>query len=341
MPARRPRTLISTLLRGLLGFLGALAIVLGFVYYQWDVRPLALGQSVEFEVKQGDGGHAIAREIERAGGAVSETAFVLAVRATGTAHSFKPGIYRVDQGMTLKALIGRLARGEMLRTEVRFIEGWNFRQIRALLEADTDLRQTLSGLDDRQVLAAIGAQETQPEGLFFPATYVVPKGTSDAAVLRLAYQTMHDRLNVVWQDRDPASPLHSPYEVLILASIVEKESAVEGDRAQVAAVLSNRLRIGMRLQADPTVIYGIGPSFDGDLHKRDLTTDTPYNTYTRTGLPPTPIAMPGESALLAVVHPPATDALYFVSRGDGSSEFSRTLREHNRAVAKYQRGKAE
>ena len=330
------------LIRALLIAVAAAAAAAGFAWYEWSVRPLVRGtQGVEFEIKAGEGGRAVAREAIQAGVSLREQIFVAAARASGAVRSFKPGIYRVDPGMTLKQLMERLSRGDMLRVEVRFIEGWNFRQIRAMLALHPGLKKSASALDDRQLLGAIGAAEAQPEGLFFPATYVVPKGSTDLAVLKLAYQTMHDRLSAAWQSRAPDSPLRSPYEALILASIVEKETAVEADRALVAAVLTNRLRLGMKLQADPTVIYGIGPQFDGDLRRRDLTTDTPYNTYTRAGLPPTPIAMPGESALRAATHPQASDVLYFVSRGDGSSEFSATLEAHNHAVAKYQRGKAD
>jgi UPF0755 protein len=330
------------LLRWLLALLIAGGVVAGAAYYLWTVRPLTQApDGVEFEIKAGDSARAVAREIAQAGVALHPTVFVIAARATDTARMFRPGFYRIDPGMTLSRLIDRLARADMLRTDVRFIEGWTFRQMRALLETHPGLRKGATGLDDRQIMQTIGASEELPEGLFFPATYVVPKGTSDLAVLKLAYQTMREHLAAAWQGRDPGSPLRSAYEALILASIVEKESGSEGDRVMVAAVFSNRLRIGMKLQADPTVIYGVGERFDGNLRRNDLTSDTPYNTYTRIGLPPTPIAMPGDSALVAATRPPPSDALYFVARGDGSSEFSHTLEAHNRAVAKYQRGRAD
>ena len=178
-----------------------------------------------------------------------------------------------------------------------------------------------------------------PEGRFHPDTYAYSKGSSDVAVLKRAYRAMTQRIEAAWRERRPDSPLRSADDALVLASIVEKETGIASDRGKVAGVFINRLRIGMPLQTDPTVIYGLGAGFDGNLHKRDLLADTPYNTYTRNGLPPTPIAMPGKAALLAAVRPDPTKALYFVARGDGSSEFSSTLAEHNRAVNKYQRGK--
>jgi len=189
------------------------------------------------------------------------------------------------------------------------------------------------------VMAALGAPDVHPEGRFFPDTYAFSKGASDLVVLKRAFASMQRRLDAVWAERAPESPLKSPAEALILASIVEKETGAPADRSMVAGVFSNRLRLGMPLQTDPTVIYGMGERFDGNLRKRDLLTDTPYNTYLRAGLPPTPIAMPGAASLVAAVKPPSTRALYFVSRGDGSSEFSDTLAAHNRAVDKYQRGK--
>jgi len=192
-------------------------------------------------------------------------------------------------------------------------------------------------LSDRDVLARIGAAESHPEGLFFPDTYLFAKQSSDLRVLMRAYRAMQARLAAEWQKRDPAVPYASAYEALIMASIVEKETGQPADRAKVASVFSNRLKKGMLLQTDPSVIYGMGETFDGNIRKQDLTTDTPYNTYTRAGLPPTPIAMPGLASIQAALHPPPSELYYFVARGDGSSEFTRNLDEHNRAVAKYQK----
>jgi UPF0755 protein len=207
--------------------------------------------------------------------------------------------------------------------------------MRVALDSHPEVRHDTTGLSDTEILRRIGAIETSPEGLFFPDTYLFDRHSSDLDILKRAYRAMRLQLASEWQKRSPGLPYQTPYEALIMASIVEKETGHASDRALVAAVFVNRLRRGMLLQTDPTVIYGIGRQFDGNLRKRDLMSDTPYNTYTRSGMPPTPIAMPGLASLKAVLHPADSDMLYFVSRGDGSSEFSRTLAEHNRAVTKY------
>jgi len=230
-----------------------------------------------------------------------------------------------------------MVRGDETLAVVRLIEGWTFRQFRAELAKADALKPTTALMSDEQLMQAIGAPGVAPEGRFHPDTYAYSKGSSDLAVLKRAYRAMQKRLDAAWQERAADTPLQTPDDALVLASIVEKETGVGADRGRVAGVFVNRLRIGMPLQTDPTVIYGLGPSFDGNLRKRDLQTDTPFNTYTRAGLPPTPIAMPGKAALLAAVRPDPTKALYFVSRGDGSSEFSDTLADHNRAVNRYQR----
>jgi UPF0755 protein len=224
---------------------------------------------------------------------------------------------------------------------VRLIEGWTFRQFRAELARADALKPTTEAMSDAELMAAIGAPGQAPEGRFFPDTYAYSKGASDLAVLKRAHRAMEQRLEAAWTQRAPNLPLGSAGEALILASIVEKETGTEADRGKVAGVFANRLRIGMPLQTDPTVIYGLGAGFDGNLRKRDLLADGPYNTYTRNGLPPTPIAMPGEAALRAAVQPESTRALYFVARGDGSSQFSETLDQHNRAVNRYQRGQGK
>ena len=222
---------------------------------------------------------------------------------------------------------------------VRLQEGWTFRQFRAELARAEALKPSTANLSDAEVMVAIGAPGQFPEGRFYPDTYAYSKGSADLAVLKRAHHAMKTRLDAAWAERAGDSPLRDAEDALRLASIVEKETGAAADRGRVAGVFANRLRIGMPLQTDPTVIYGLGAAFDGNLRKRDLQTDTPYNSYTRGGLPPTPIAMPGKASLLAAVRPDPTNALYFVARGDGSSEFSETLVEHNRAVNKYQRGK--
>jgi UPF0755 protein len=218
------------------------------------------------------------------------------------------------------------------------IEGWNIRQVRQAIASHAQLKKDGAALADAELLARIGAVESHPEGLFFPDTYLFSKDSSDLEVLRRAYRMMHKHLAREWEARDPGLPYRSPYEALIMASVIEKETGRASERSAIAGTLVNRLRLGMLLQVDPSVIYGLGAAFDGNLRKRDLVPDGPYNTYTRPGLPPTPIAMPGLASLRAALHPAKTEALYYVSRGDGSSQFSRTLEEHNRAVSKFQRG---
>jgi UPF0755 protein len=230
-----------------------------------------------------------------------------------------------------------MVQGDETLATVRLNEGWTFRQIRAELARAEALKPSSTTLSDGELMAALGAAGISPEGRFQPDTYAYSKGSTDLALLKRAYRAMNRRLLEAWNERDPSTPLKSADEALTLASIVEKETGVGADRGRVAGVLVNRLRIGMPLQTDPTVIFGLGAAFDGNLRKRDLLADTPYNSYTRTGLPPTPISVPGKAALLAAVRPEPTKALYFVARGDGSSEFSETLAEHNRAVNRYQR----
>jgi UPF0755 protein len=223
-----------------------------------------------------------------------------------------------------------------MQAELRIIEGWTFRQLRAALDASPFLRHDSENLSEAELLGRIGAQESHTEGLFFPDTYLFARGSSDLAVLRRGYHAMQRHLAQEWSQRAAGVPFKSPYEALIMASIVEKETGREEERDQIAGVLVNRLRIGMALQVDPTVIYGLGTDFDGNLKRIHLTTNGPYNTYMRSGLPPTPIALPGLGSLRAALRPAQTKALYYVSRGDGTSQFSRNLEEHNRAVSKYQ-----
>lgn len=259
-------------------------------------------------------------------------------RASGQARQIKSGSYELEPGMSAADVLARLVKGDQSVLMVTFVEGWTFRQMRATLTKTASLRQTLTGLSNETVMAQLGRPDQHPEGRFFPDTYAYGKGSTDLDVLRRAMTAMDKRLAAAWATRDPKLPLGAPDDALILASIVEKETGKPTDRGQIAGVFANRLRIDMPLQTDPTVIYGLGERFDGNLRKRDLQADTPYNTYTRKGLPPTPIAMPGEAALQAAVRPQTTDALYFVARGDGTSQFSSNLSDHNRAVNKYQRG---
>jgi UPF0755 protein len=325
------------LLRALLTLVVA-AVVGAIVYTAWYVStPVAVSQlPVEFEIPPRSGFRAVVMHIEAAGVRVGPLQFELLARALGRAREVKAGVYELRVAPTPLELLDKLARGEVAQADVRLIEGWNFRQLRAALDASPFLRHDTRGLPDSQVLAKLGASEAHPEGLFFPDTYVFAKRSSDLEVLRRAYEAMRRHLEREWAERDLRTPYKTPYDALIMASIVEKETGRAAERDTIGGVLVNRLRIGMLLQVDPTVIYGLGESFDGNLKKIHLLTDGPYNTYMRAGLPPTPIAAPGLGALRAALKPAQTDALYYVARGDGTSEFSRTLEEHNRAVRKYQ-----
>jgi UPF0755 protein len=325
------------LLKGLFGLV-VLALLAAAGYAAWYVStPVSVNQlPAEFEVPPKSGFRAAAARIEAAGVHVGPLQFELLARALGRAHEVKAGVYELASAPTPMQLLDKLSRGEVAQAEVRFIEGWNFRQLRAALDASPFLRHDTRGLADAELLARLGAREAHPEGLFFPDTYVFAKRASDLDVLKRAYDAMRKHLEREWGERDPKAPYKAPYEALIMASIVEKETGRASERDMIGGVLVNRLRIGMLLQADPTVIYGLGEKFDGNLKKIHLTTDGPYNSYTRAGLPPTPIAAPGLGALRAALKPAQTDALYYVARGDGTSEFSRSLEEHNRAVRKYQ-----
>jgi UPF0755 protein len=316
----------------------AAAAVAGAVYAAWYITtPVAIDKlPLEFEIRPGTGFRSAARELEAAGVHAGAWRFEALARALGRAQDIKAGSYELVRAVTPLELLDKLTRGDVTQAEVKLIEGWTFRQIRAALDENPYLKHDTEGLDGAQIMARVGAPETDPEGLFFPDTYLFAKGSSDLAVLRRSYRAMKRHLAKEWAERDTTVPYRTPYEALIMASIVEKETGRPQDRGMIAGVLVNRLRIGMRLQADPTVIYGLGPSFDGNLTKAHLEHDGPYNTYTRAGLPPTPIDMPGLASLRAALRPAETDALYYVSRGDGTSQFSRTLSDHNRAVTKYQ-----
>jgi UPF0755 protein len=275
--------------------------------------------------------------LQREGVVGNAQVFWLLGRVLGKGGALRAGVYTLDKPLTPLALYDTFERGEITQAIVQFIEGWNWREVRAELAAQPLLKHDSADMSDAELLQAIGAEENHPEGLLFPDTYFYAPHTSDLDVLRRAYRLQHDKLLAAWETRAPGLPYRTPYEALIMASIVEKETGAAFERPRIAGVFLNRLRLGMRLQTDPTVIYGLGERFDGNLHKADLQRDTPYNTYTRAGLPPTPIAMPSEAAIEAALHPAKTDALYFVSRRDGTHVFSSTLEAHNRAVNRYQR----
>lgn len=304
-------------------------------YYAFKTLPLS-HTPFEFSLKQGSSLKSAAHQMQQAGILQNDALFVLLARALGKASQIKPGNYLIEKEVTPLKLIDMISSGRVEQSEISIIEGWSFKQFRAALDASPKLRHDTANMSEAEILRAIGAEEKKAEGLFFPDTYNFDTGSSDLVVLKRAYQTMQRHLQESWKKRAPDSPLHSPYEALILASIVEKETGQAKDRDMIAAVFVNRLRKHMRLQTDPTVIYGLGDKFDGNLRKRDLTTDSPYNTYTRDGLTPTPIALPGLASLEAALHPAKSEVLYFVARGDGTSQFSKTLSDHNKAVNRYQ-----
>ncbi|HET9669474.1 MAG TPA: endolytic transglycosylase MltG [Casimicrobiaceae bacterium] len=322
----------------LLPVVAALAVA-GAVGYTWYRKPLPLPQApYDFEVRSGASLASVARSLHAAGVIPHPLALTGLARLTGVDRTIKAGSYEVEPGITLPRLLAMLTQGDVTQKAITIVEGTTFTQLKLLLKENDDLAHRVVDLPDAELLARLGATESAPEGLFFPDTYYFAAGSSDLAVLQRAHRALEQRLAAAWARRAPNLPLASPYEALILASIVEKETGRAQDRPLVASVFINRLARGMRLQTDPTVIYGMGERFDGSLRKRDLETDSAYNTYVRTGLPPTPIALPSQASLDAVVDPPTTPYLYFVSRGDGTSQFSATLIEHNRAVAKYQKG---
>ncbi len=324
---------------GLIALL-ALAVVAAAGYAKWWLaQPLALPSApFAFEVKQGASLRAVARELTGAGVLTRDWPLIALARFEGVDRTIKAGNYEISDGITLPGLLAKLTQGDVTQSALTIVEGSTFAELKALIAANPDIAVSAVDLPDAELMQKIGAPGSRPEGWFFPETYYFAAGSSDTAVLARAYRLMRSRLDAAWERRDPDTPLRDPYEALILASIIEKETARGADRPLVGSVFVNRLKSGMRLQTDPTVIYGLGASFDGDLRRRDLEQDTPFNTYTRDGLPPAPIALPGQASLDAATHPPKTPYLYFVSRGDGTSEFSTNLADHNRAVAKFQKG---
>jgi UPF0755 protein len=307
-----------------------------FVYYAWSPMQ-ARGLPAEFSIQPGSTLRSVAVQLGRQGLLEHPYAFVALGRLLGKAGQVKAGSYSMEQALSPYVLLEKLTRGETLLGKVTIIEGWTFRQMRQALNAGARLRHDTEGWTDQALLEGIGANEAHPEGLFFPDTYYFDVGSSDLQVYKRAYHAMQKTLGRAWEARSTSAPYADAYQALVMASIIEKETGVPDERPQIAAVFVNRLRIGMRLQTDPTVIYGLGADFDGNLRKQDLLADTPYNTYTRAGLPPTPIALPSEAAIQAALNPDSSRALYFVAKGGGRHQFSNTLEEHNRAVNRFQR----
>ena len=322
--------------------LGAVVVaaLLAYLATRWLDAPLSLRSlSVEVSIEPGTSPKEVARAWVDAGVSTSPRWLYEWFRWSGKARRIRAGSYEVEIGATPRRLLEKMVQGDEAMESVRFIEGWTLRQVRAALAGAAQLNPTTVGLDDKQLMAVLGQPGVAAEGRFFPDTYVYSRGVSDLTVLKRAHRAMQQRLAATWGERAADTPLKSLDEALILASIIEKETGQAAERGLVAGVFVNRLRIGMPLQTDPTVIYGLGLAFDGNLRKRDLLADTPFNTYTRGGLPPTPISMPGLASLRAAVRPQATRALYFLARSDGSgrSVFSDNLVDHNRAVNQYQR----
>ena len=322
---------------GLIALLGA---ALAGAAAWWLQRPLVLAApSVELSIEPGSSPREVAQAWVDAGVQTSPRLLYEWFRWSGQARRIRAGSYEIETGATPRQLLDKMVQGDETLQFVRITEGWTVRQMRAELARAPHLEQTTAGLEDAELMTQLGSPGLAAEGRFFPDTYAYSRGVSDLTVLARAKKAMERRLQEAWAARAPGTPLESAEQALILASIVEKETGQAAERGRIAGVFSNRLRIGMPLQTDPTVIYGLGEAFDGNLRKRDLLADTPFNTYTRSGLPPTAISLPGMAALRAAVRPDATKALYFVSRGDGSSAFSDNLADHNRAVNRYQRGR--
>lgn len=319
-----------------LAFISVLLAAAWLAYFALTPSPLPQ-TPYEFSIKHGSSLRTVARQFAEEKLVMEPWSFELLVRTLGKANEIKAGNYLLENGITPYKLFLVITRGDVTQSQAAFIEGWTFRQMRKALDANPAVRHDTLNLSEQEVLQRLEANATMAEGLFFPDTYNFSSGMSDLSILKRAHHAMRTRLDEAWKSRAPDLPYASPYEALIMASIIEKETGQAGERPMIASVFINRLRIGMRLQTDPTVIYGLGEAFDGNLRKRDLTGDTPYNTYTRSGLPPSPIAMPGWESIQAALHPAKSSALYFVAKGNGAHQFSGSLAEHNRAVARYQR----
>ena len=317
--------------------LAVFATAAGWLIYYADTQLQLPRTPLEFSLKEGSSLRSAAKQLTEIGVLDDPWSFIVMARVLGQAGEIKAGNYEFTNNLTPYRLLTKLTKGDVTMKEIAFIEGWTFNQLRKALDDYPGIRHDSANLTDEEILNRIGATENSAEGLFFPDTYFFNDGMSDLTILKRAYRTMESNLATVWETRAKDLPFSDSHQALIMASIVEKETAQATERRMVAAVLINRLKLGMKLQADPTVIYGLGDNFDRNLRKRDLTWDTIYNTYTREGLPPTPIALPGLASIQATLNPADTKALYFVSRGDGTSHFSESLEEHNRAVTKYQK----
>ena len=307
-----------------------------FELYSFKRNPVNLSQAQMFVVEPGASLHSIARQLQDKGIIENPRYLTLLGRWHGNAARLQAGEYRLEPGIRPLEILDKMEAGEVVQYALTIVEGWNFRELLQAVSQHPKLQHTLSGLSGAQIMQLLGAPGQHPEGRFLPETYHFSAGLTDLDFLKRAYEAMTAVLEREWQQRAEGLPYESSYEALIMASIIEKETGVPEERPQIAGVFVRRLERNMRLQTDPTVIYGLGETFDGDIRRRDLRRDTPYNTYTRHGLPPTPIALPGADAIHAALHPASGDSLYFVSKGDGSHHFSATLEEHINAVRQYQ-----
>ncbi|HVC29052.1 MAG TPA: endolytic transglycosylase MltG [Gammaproteobacteria bacterium] len=326
--------------KGLRNSIGLLLIaslcVLGFLYTRWYLTPVVTGRSMDVDVLPGESLRLVAAHLHNQDVLPHPLDLVLLARLRGDANAIRAGEYLVEPGTSVAALLELLKSGKVVMHSLTLVEGWTFTQVLASVEADPSLTHKLLDMDAATVMEKLGHTDQSPEGDFYPDTYQFPKGTSDVAFLERAYEVMQERLNAAWQVRAPGLPYKSPYDALIMASLIEKETAQSQERGEIAGVFVRRLQKGMKLQTDPTVIYGLGAQYHGKITYKDLRTDTPYNTYTRYGLPPTPICMPSLASIQAALHPTPGNALYFVARGDGTHQFSTTLKEQTAAVEKYQ-----
>jgi len=316
-------------------FLAVAILVFQLLRFQHGSISLPQQQAI-FLIKSGSNIKSIAQDLSLQKVINDPWLFILLAKLKGVETSVRAGEYEIESGLTADDLLELFTQGNSIQYSFTIIEGWSFRQLLAAISEDPIIELTLQGKTNQEIMSLLGHPEQHPEGMFFPDTYRFPKSTRDVDFLQRAYQVMQKHLAREWDQRGSNLPLKSSYEALILASIIEKETGAAFERPLISAVFNERLRRKMRLQTDPTIIYGMGEEFDGDIRFRDLKKDTPYNTYLRAGLTPTPIALPGLEAIRAALHPAPSNALYFVSKGDGTHHFSATLQEHNAAVKRYQ-----
>jgi UPF0755 protein len=316
--------------------LAALAAGIG-LYWHWEKQPLPIGaQAVDVEIMPGESLRHVAQEFAAKGILNHAWDLVLYARLHEAAGGLRAGEYSIEPGTTVAGLLTLLRSGKVVMHSLTLVDGWNLKEVFAAVENEPNLKHTLTDAHPEVLAKALGIDAASPEGMLLPDTYQFPRGTSDVAFLRRAHEAAQQEIDKEWTERATGLPYARPYDALIMASIVEKETAQPFERGKIAGVFVRRLQKGMKLQTDPTVIYGLGDAYNGDITLKDLRTDTPYNTYTRFGMPPTPICMPGRAAIEAALHPEPGSALYFVARGDGTHQFSATLKQQNEAVAKYQ-----